>query len=220
MNIVLNRKLDFEKTLADYRKVIWFYNLWSRLTESKAFEKVIELAEMKDNQRIIEIACGTGRLFEKIVKINPNGHNVGLDLSPDMIYRADHRLQKKGFKNYELHEANILSPNEKYNSFDLLINNFMVDLMPESTFENIAKEFYKLLKSNGIAVISTFSFGTKKIHKFWFWLAEHVPDLLTGCRPVAFKHYLEKAGFVVTDICQVSQNTFPSEVIKAKKDNN
>ena len=217
MNIILNRKLDFDKTLANYRKVLWFYDFWSRLTESKAFKKVIELADVKDNQSIIEIGCGTGRLFDKIVNKNPNGHNIGLDLSPDMLHKAKLRLQKTGLRNYALREANILDLNEKYDSFDLLINNFMIDLMPESAFDNIANEFFRLLKPNGIALISTFSFGYKRIHRFWFWIAEHAPDLLTGCRPVTFKNYLEKAGFEIIDIYQISQNTFPTEIIKVKK---
>jgi ubiquinone/menaquinone biosynthesis C-methylase UbiE len=217
MKTVLYRKLDFDKTLADYRKVLWFYDLWSRLTESKTFEKVIELARVQDNQSIIEIACGTGRLFEKIVNLNPNGRNTGLDLSPDMLHRAESRLQKNGLQNYDLHVANILDLNEKFDSFDLLVNNFMIDLMPEDTFDKIAAEFYKLLKPNGIALISTFSFGTKRIHRFWFWLAKHAPDLLTGCRPVTFKNNLEKAGFEIIEIYQISQNTFPTEIIKAKK---
>jgi ubiquinone/menaquinone biosynthesis C-methylase UbiE len=214
MNTVLNRKLDFDKTLADFRKVVRVYDIWSRLTESKALEKVIELANIKDNRSIIEIACGTGSLFEKIVNLNPNGRNIGLDLSPDMLHRADIRLQKNGLKNYELHKANILDLNEKFDSFDLLINNFMIDLMPE---DNIAAEFHKLLKPDGTALISTFSFGTKRIHRFWFWLAKHAPDLLTGCRPVTFKNNLEKAGFEIIEIYQISQNTFPTEIIKAKK---
>jgi ubiquinone/menaquinone biosynthesis C-methylase UbiE len=217
MNTVLNRKLDFDKTLADFRKVVRVYDIWSRLTESKALEKVIELANIKDNRSIIEIACGTGSLFEKIVNLNPNGRNIGLDLSPDMLHRADIRLQKNGLKNYELYKANILDLNEKFDSFDLLINNFMIDLMPEDTFDNIAAEFYKLLKPDGTALISTFSFGTKRIHRFWFWLAKHAPDLLTGCRPVTFKNNLEKAGFEIIEIYQISQNTFPTEIIKAKK---
>jgi len=217
MNTILYRNPDPDKTLASYQKIVWFYDFWSRVTESQAFNKVIELADIQDHQSIIEIACGTGRFFEKIVIKNPDGHNIGIDLSPDMLHKANLRLQKNSLRNYELHEADILNLNKNYGSFDLLINNFMVDLMPENTFDNIANEFNRLLKPNGIAIISTFSFGTRNIHRFWFWIAKHAPDLLTGCRPVTFKNYLENAGFEIIDNFQVSQNTFPAEIIKAKK---
>ncbi len=217
METILNRTLDFDKTIKSYRKVLWFYDFWSRLTESRALAKVVELADIKDNQNIIEIACGTGKMLEKIVTKNPNGHNVGIDLSIDMLQKANLRLQKSSLKNFELHEANVLSLNINSDEFDLLLNNFMIDLMPESTFDSIATEFFRLLKPNGIAVISTFSFGTKRINRFWFWIAKYIPGLLTGCRPVTFKKHLETAGFEIIDDCQISQNTFPAEIIKAKK---
>jgi hypothetical protein len=63
------------------------------------------------------------------------------------------------------------------------------------------------------------SFGTKRVHKFWYWIAKNIPDILTGCRPVTFKGHLEKAGFVILEDYQISQNTFPSEVIKSFKRN-
>ncbi len=217
MNKILHRKIDVNKTIKSYRNVIWFYDFWSRFTESRALRKVIELADLKNHQSILEIACGTGTIFEKIVMKNPDGNNIGVDLSPDMLQKAKQRLQKSGLKNYELQEGNVLNLNLSENSFDVLISNFMLDLMPEETFDTIVNEFFKVLKQNGNCVISTFSFGTKRVHKFWYWIAKNIPGILTGCRPVTFKGHLEKAGFVILEDYQISQNTFPSEVIKAQK---
>lgn len=53
--------------------------------------------------------------------------------------------------------------------------------------------------------------------KIWFWVAKKCPDLLTGCRPVSFKNNLIKAGFEIEKALEISKNTFPSEIIKAKK---
>ncbi|MGB8358962.1 MAG: methyltransferase domain-containing protein [Bacteroidales bacterium] len=217
MSSILHRKIDFNKTIKSYRNVIWFYDFWSRLTESKALRTVMELVELKNGQNALEIGCGTGAVFEQIIIKNPDGYNLGVDISPDMLKKAKRRLQKVDSKNYELREGNILNLNFSENSFDVLISNFIIDLMPEETFDNIAKEFYKVLKQNGLCVISTFSFGTKRVHKFWYWIAKNIPGILTGCRPVTFKGHLEKAGFVILEDYQISQNTFPSEVIKAKK---
>jgi ubiquinone/menaquinone biosynthesis C-methylase UbiE len=217
MNVILNRKIDTIRTIKSYKKVVWFYNVWSRLTESKASKKVLELANIQDNQTILEVACGTGMVLEQIAKKNPNGRNVGVDLSPDMLQKAKQRLQKAGLQNYELLEGNVLNLQISENLFNVLVNNFMIDLMPEETFDKIASQFFNVLKPNGIAVISIFSFGTKRLHKFWYWIAKNIPDLLTGCRPATFKGHLEKAGFVILEDIQISQNTFPSEIIKAQK---
>ena len=213
---VLERKLDKAKTKKSYKKVVWFYNIWSWLTESKAAKKVIELAVIEDRKRILEVACGTGFVFEQIVHRNPNGENIGIDLSPDMLDKARKRL-KKGSDNFELKEGNALNLKFDDNAFDILINNFMVDLMPQEDFDRIAQEFRRVLKPKGVLVISTFSFGKKRVNRIWLWVAKHFPNLLTGCRPVSFKDNLIKARFSIEQNIEISQNTFPSEVIKAIK---
>lgn len=213
----LDRKLDYSGTKRSYKKVVWFYHFWSRLTESKAAKFVIELANIKDGKTILEVACGTGIVFEQIVKRNPNGKNIGIDLSTEMLAKAERRLRKHNNVHYELRESNVLNLNFNENSFDLIINNFMIDLMPSEYFDRIANEFYKILKPGGYLIISTFSFGKKKVNKFWYWIAKKFPALLTGCRPVSFEDNLINSNFKIEKILEISQNTFPSVVIKARK---
>jgi len=215
--VTLTRKLDEKNTQKSYKKVAWFYDVWSQLTESKAAKYVIEFADIKDHSTVLEVACGTGIVFEKIVKLNPNGKNIGIDLSPDMLKKAEKRMENIRNHHWELREGNALALDVADNSIDILINNFMIDLMPADTFDKIADEFFRVLKPNGIIVISTFSFGKKKVNKFWFWIAQRFPGLLTGCRPVSVKENLINAGFEIEKDVEISQNTFPSEIIKARK---
>jgi ubiquinone/menaquinone biosynthesis C-methylase UbiE len=214
---ILNRNFNPASTRKNYKNVAWFYDVWSHLTESKAAKKVLDLADIKEGMAILEVACGTGIVFEEIVKQNPNGKNIGIDLSPHMLAKAQKRMQKNNTKYFELKEGDVFNLNFKDNTFDLLINNFMIDLMPADTFDAIAQTFYKLLKPNGRLVISNFSFGTKRVHKLWFWVAKTFPSLLTGCRPITFKEHLLKVGFNIENEVNLSQNTFPSQVISAIK---
>ena len=214
---ILIRNLNIEETKKSYKAVVWFYDFWSWLTESKAAKQVLKFADIKDRETVLEVACGTGVVFEQIVRQNPNGENIGIDLSPDMLSKAKKRLMKLKSKNYELREGDVFRLDFEDNRFDVIINNFMVDLMPVDAFDNIANEFYRVTKPNGRVVISTFSFGKKRINRFWLWIAKKMPDLLTGCRPVSFKENLIKAGFKIEKHIEISQNTFPSEVIKARK---
>jgi ubiquinone/menaquinone biosynthesis C-methylase UbiE len=89
---ILERELDKAKTKKSYKKVVWFYDFWSWLTEAKAAKKVIDIAEIENRKKILEIACGTGVVFEQIVHKNPDGENIGIDLSPDMLGKARKRL--------------------------------------------------------------------------------------------------------------------------------
>ena len=213
---ILPRTWDPDKVRKDYKGVVFVYDFWSWLTESKAAKKVIELACIEDGMDILEVACGTGIVFRKIVELNPSGKNTGIDHSPAMLNKARKKVENIS-GNYSLNEGNALDLGFDSGSFDLLINNFMVDLMPLENFEDLASEFYKVLKPGGVLVISTFSSGKKWINGIWTWTAKHFPGLLTGCRPVSFRPYLENSGFTIEEDLELSQNTFPSNVLKARK---
>ena len=215
---VLSRKLNKDKTRKSYSRVAWMYNYWSKMTESRAAQKVIELADITDGQDIADIACGTGMVFKEIVARNPHGNNLGIDLSPAMLLRAKKLLEAEHKGNYTLMEGDILQLDVEDNSFDTVVNNFMIDLMPEETFDTIISEFFRILKPGGIAVISVFSPGTTRSNRMWGWIAKYFPDLLTGCRPVVINENLERMGFKIESEIEISQNTFPSTVYKARKD--
>ena len=54
-----------------YDKLSRIYDIWGRLTESRARSRAIELAAIKDGQNILEVAVGTGIAFYEIVKRIP-----------------------------------------------------------------------------------------------------------------------------------------------------
>jgi len=172
------------------------------------------MAEINDGENILEVAVGTGIVFEEVSKRNPNGKNIGIDLSPGMLAKAIKRLEHS-YQNY-LNYGNAFSLPFKNNQFDLVINNYMFDLLPEEKFEAILLEFKRVLKNPGQVVITNMASGKYWFNKFWAWLAKASSSILTGCRPVSLEGYLKKAGFSNIQVVSVSQNTFPSEVLKAE----
>ena len=64
-----------------YDRIAPVYDFWARITESKARNRALELADIKDGQDILEVAVGTGMAFYEIALENPNGTNTGIDLS-------------------------------------------------------------------------------------------------------------------------------------------
>lgn len=216
---ILKRQLNNEQTQKNYRRVAWFYNMWSALTESKAAEKVIELAQIKNGERIVEIACGTGLVFKEILKKNPNGFNLGIDLSIDMLSKAKKLIGDSKGQNFELRQGDVLNLQLQNQTFDKVINNFMIDLMPKEKFDKILSEFYQILKPNGIAVISVFTKGKRFGNSFWSWMAKHFPIILTNCRPVEIGANIINAGFEIEEEIEISQNTFPSKVYRLKRKN-
>jgi len=216
-NRTLARKTTEGDVVDSYSKVAWFYSLWSSLTESRAARKVIELADIQDGEHILEVAVGTGPVFAEIVKRNSSGITNGLDLSPAMLARAERRMKGQSDQHYTLSIGSAYKIPFEANTFDLLINNFMIDLLPEPDFPKILSEFHRVLKPGGRIVLSTMTFGRRWYSRFWDWLAKNFPSLLTNCRPVAMSPFLAAAGFESISSVYLSQNTFPSEVLKATK---
>jgi len=218
-NSFLPRSFSEKTTIQDYAKVAWFYNFWGRLTEAKAQQKVLELAKIKDGESILEVGMGTGTFFLKMVEKNPQGRNEGIDLSPAMLARAHNLLQKRSpDSHFNLSIGNAYNLPFEDQSFDLVVNNFMLDLLPEADFGKLLNEFQRVLRPGGRIVLSTMALGDRWYHRFWSWLAKSLPSLLTGCRPVSIRPYLEEVGFKEVVTAKISQNTFPSEVTLAQLD--
>lgn len=213
----LPRTFSDAEVQKSYALVAWFYDLWSWLTELKAARRVLELAAIRDGEAVLEVAVGTGLVFEKVVSRNPHGVNEGIDLAPAMFKKAQQRLEKNHLSNYHLQQGSAYQLPYPDQQFDVILNNFMLDLLPETDFPRVLSEFYRVLKPGGRAVFATFAFPHKWYHKIWQFTAKHFPALLTGCRPVSIAPYLKAAGFKQTSSEFISQNTFPSEILRAEK---
>ena len=83
-----------------YNRLSKVYDIWGLLTESKARKRSLELSDIKDGQHVLEVAVGTGLAFVEMVKENPNGRNIGIDISAGMLAKAEQGLRNAGYSNY------------------------------------------------------------------------------------------------------------------------
>ena len=191
----MEAKLDKERVRAVYRTMAAHYDTWSRLVESKAHQRCLELAAIINGEAILEIAVGTGILFEQVLKTNPNGRNEGVDLSPEMLAHAKFRAEKSGPRHWELNVGDAYNLDYPDNSFDALLNNYMFDLIPERDFPHILSEFKRVLHPGGRIVIANMTEGARWFNAIWNWLYELNPELVGGCRGIKLGPYVRRAGF-------------------------
>ena len=90
---MFDARLEKSKVSDVYRRVAPTYDLWAWLTESKARDRCLELAAIRDGEAVLEVAVGTGLAFERILKSNPSGRNEGIDLTEG---NADPRREESG----------------------------------------------------------------------------------------------------------------------------
>lgn len=196
-----------------YRRIAPSYDLWAWLTESKARDRCLELAAIQNGEAVLEVAVGTGLAFEKILKSNPSGRNEGIDLTEAMLIRADRRAAKSGMQNYSLRIGDAYDLDFPDDSFDVLINNYMFDLLPRQDFLTVLKEFKRVLRHGGRMAMVNMTKGERWYNGIWERIYRFNPALLGGCRGVLILPQLVECGFTGTRREYVSQLTFPSEIV-------
>jgi ubiquinone/menaquinone biosynthesis C-methylase UbiE len=214
MNIS-NAKLNKPEVIAVYSNTAPVYDIWGAITETRARERAIARAKIRDGEAILEVAVGTGLTFFEILKANPNGENAGIDLTPAMLEKARRRAAQAGTTNYQLAAGDAYNLQFPDAHFDLLMNNYMFDLLPEKDFPIVLAEFRRVLKPGGRLVLINMTRGEHFYQKFWENVYNFNPRWLGGCRGVFLREHLQSAGFQNIEREMLSQFGFPSEIISA-----
>ena len=143
-----------------YARVAWFYDGWGRLTEDKALNRLLTLSEVEDGMDILEVAVGTGRLFEKLVARNPSGNNQGVDIAPSMLAHAKRRPARHAESDvYHLQEGSAYQLPFASDGFDRLFNSYMLDMFPLEDQPRVLEEFLRVPRPGGMMSIAYFSRG-------------------------------------------------------------
>ncbi len=214
-------KLDARVSQKDigrvYDRISKVYDIWGRLTESRARNRAIELTGIEDGQNILEVAVGTGLAFYEIVKRNPHGQNSGIDLSRGMLEKAKNRLKKLSAANYSLAIGTAFDLPAQTESVGVLVNNYMFDLIPYNEMDKVIDEFWRVLKRGGKLVLVNMTEGETLGSRVYDFIYRLSPRAMGGCRGVRLKDGLEQHGFSVETREYHQQMLFPSEVILARK---
>ena len=200
-----------------YDKIAPIYDVWGILAESRARNRALSLAQIQDDQAILEVAVGTGLAFYEIVKKNPNGTNTGVDLSPGMLEKAQKRISRLPKGNYSLDTGTAFDLRVEDESIDTIVNSYMFDLIPFDDMDRIIMEFRRVLKNSGKLILVNMTQGEGWGSKIYDLIYDVSPELLGGCRGVSLSEKLQKNGFKVATREVVQQMLFPSEVILAYK---
>jgi ubiquinone/menaquinone biosynthesis C-methylase UbiE len=212
----LEARLDKDQVREVYRGLAPIYDFWADITEVRARSRALELAAVRDGEAILEVAVGTGLAFIELVRQNPSGTTTGLDLTPAMLAKAESRMARAGLPGrYELSIGDATELPFPDASFDLVLNNYMFDLLPEADFGTVLAEFHRVLRPGGRMVLVNMAQGEAWQHQLYDRLYQLSPRLVGGCRGVAMEASVAAAGFGNVQRELSVQVGLPSEVILA-----
>jgi ubiquinone/menaquinone biosynthesis C-methylase UbiE len=119
------RSTDVRDIIGAYTQVAFVYDAWTWLT---------------------------GVVFRELLRRNPSGRNVGIDLTEAMLARARRKAEASGVP-FELSVGDARTLSFADDGFDLVVNNNMLGLLPEAVVADVRGEMLRVLRPGGRLVV-------------------------------------------------------------------
>lgn len=111
------------------------------------------LAGLKARERVLDLGSGGGiDCFLAARQVGPEGHVIGLDMTPDMLALARRNADALGVSNVEFIQGDMEDIPLPDASMDVVISNCVVCLSPDK--EAVAREAFRVLAPGGRIHIS------------------------------------------------------------------
>jgi 2-polyprenyl-3-methyl-5-hydroxy-6-metoxy-1,4-benzoquinol methylase len=115
-------------------------------------KRLIETAEIKPGQHLLDVGCGTGTLLMQIHQFKASVYLHGLDGDADILKLAHEKVRNTDANINWLHAYSTNIPVEDA-SMDIVTNSLMIHhLMPDQKMETF-REMYRVLKPGGRMVL-------------------------------------------------------------------
>ncbi len=205
-----------------YNRRSWIYSKTVAQMEWSNHLTALEMADIKPGEMVLEVATGPGLTIVELAKrVGRETKIHGIDTSTGMLSLTEKNLLAHGFSNFQLKEADSRQLPFEKNTFDLLYNGYMFDLIPVRDMPKILNEFFRVLKPGGRMILLNMSKrdeSTKTSRETLYSIlpAKFTLYVLGGCRPVLMENMVNAAGFEKTARVFLD-GKFPSEIVKAKK---
>ncbi len=196
------------ESVSKTREIRRAYDLWSYIygevaapLEHGPRKLALERASIRPYEKVLEVGIGPGQILVEILKrVDRTNRVYGVDLSWKMLVKSQQCIHRAGYSNASLLEADARRLPFADQVFDVVYSSYVLDILSVEDILIALKEFRRVLKVNGRAVLVNLSKQNPQRHMFveylYRWMpASWVPYILGGCRPVFLKGLSREAGF-------------------------
>ena len=111
------------------------------------------IASLKEGEVVLDLGSGAGfDVFLAAKKVGNTGKAIGVDMTDEMLAKANVNAKKGGYDNVEFRKGDIENLPIDDNSIDVVISNCVINLAPDKN--KVFKEIYRVLKNGGRLMVS------------------------------------------------------------------
>ena len=112
-----------------------------------------QYANLQPGETVLDLGSGAGiDVFIAAKAVGPEGRIIGVDMTPEMIARAQQNISKSNFRNVEFRLGEIEALPVEDDSVDVVLSNCVINLVPDKS--RAFSEIFRVLKPGGRFSIS------------------------------------------------------------------
>jgi arsenite methyltransferase len=159
----------------------------------------IAIASIRAGEVVVDLGSGGGLdVFLASRLVGPEGKAIGIDMTPEMIERAQSNAQNGGYQNVEFHLATIDHLPLADDSVDCVISNCVINLAPDKTA--VFREIARVLKPGGRLAVSDIALKGELPPAIAQSMAAYVGCIAGAIKIDDYRKSLLAAGFVHVEI--------------------
>lgn len=203
-----------ERTKRVYDRLAFVYPLSTYFFHSKAHRVVIRRAGIVDGSRVLEVACGSGEMFGRIIKANPSGVNCGVDLSPRMAGYTQRRAIAKAPDTSSFCQASdVRQLPFCEDAFETVVCCYLFELLGCADLEAALLEVRRVLKPGGRLVVVLIGQNAPLFNRAYHLAGSLVPAFWGRQVEHQIVPMFEAFGFAIESDEHLRQGYYPSRVM-------
>lgn len=223
VSVLLPRADRLPQTIAGrtrriYDSVASVYPASTFFFHSKAHTCALKHSGIRNGMRVLEVATGSGEMFKRLVRANPEGTTFGLDLSPNMAAHTLRRARKE-CPHAVAHcgavdVRHLPFPNA---SFDAVMCCYLLELLSQEDIGSTLREIRRVLRADGSFSLVVIGQNVKFFNQMYRFAGSLVPAFWGRQIETSVPEMIHEAGLRVVKDHFVRQGFYPSRVLVARK---
>jgi ubiquinone/menaquinone biosynthesis C-methylase UbiE len=206
-----------ERTRRVYDSVSPVYPLSTFFFHSKAHTVALRHSGIQNGMRILEVATGSGEMFRRLVKANPDGRTVGLDLAPNMAAHTL-RVARKAHPGADAHCGAVDVRNLPFraDTFDAVMCCYLLELLSQDDILLTLREIRRVLRPGQNLSLVVIGQNVKLFNRAYLVAGKLVPAFWGRQVESAVPEMIREVGMRVITDQFVRQGYYPSRVLVAE----